>query len=204
MTFDSNPRFGNDRSFSEGARRVTDLLWETTNGDVTAFPRSYLENLRHEYVDGKVSMLELIDRVDLGPDASYDDYCEIVDALMSVDLSDWPETDSVYSIPADRLPYEVDAASEDYTEETELDFAEDDMGPKMEKFLRKILSTVYLDGVGKVTGIDGKPPSEDNNYLLSDDGKEFNGIFYDSERPRERSYPFVISEKASGQWTVEY
>lgn len=203
MTFDSNPRFGNDRSFAESARRVTDLLWETTNGDVTAFPRSYLENLRHDYADGKVSMLELIDRVDLGPSATYDDYCEVVDALMSVDLSEWPDADSVYEVAPERLPYELDS-SLDYTEETELDFAEDDMGPKMEKFLRKILSTVYLDGVGKVTGIDGKPPSEGNNYLLSDDGKEFNGIFYDSERPREKSYPFVISEKASGQWTVEY
>ena len=52
MTFDRNPKFGADQNFSEGARRVTDLLWENTGGDLSAFPRSYLENLRHDFADG--------------------------------------------------------------------------------------------------------------------------------------------------------
>jgi hypothetical protein len=83
MTFDRNPKFGADRNFSEGARRVADLLWENTGGDLSAFPRSYLENLRHDFADGKVSMLELIDRVDLGPEATIDDYREVFDDLFS-------------------------------------------------------------------------------------------------------------------------
>jgi hypothetical protein len=199
MAVDRNPRFGEDQSFSEGARRVTDLLWETST-----FSKSYLETLRHEFSDGKVSMLELIDRVDLGPDATYEDYCEVVDSLMRVDPTHWPDPDSVYSVSTNRLQYELQPATEDYSEFTEFDFAEEEMGSKMEKFLRKVISTVYLDGVGRVTDNKGKPPSEDNNFLLSDDGKEFSGVFFDSRQPKEKHYPFTITEKSDGQWSIRY
>ena len=57
MSYDRNPSFGKDQSYSEGARRVTDFLWENSNGDLSSFPRSYLETLRYEFSDGRVSML---------------------------------------------------------------------------------------------------------------------------------------------------
>ena len=215
MTFDRNPKFGADRNFSEGARRVADLLWENTGGDLSAFPRSYLENLRHDFADGKVSMLELIDRVDLGPEATYDDYCEVVESLLSVAPSQWPDPDSVIQVPSGRLDYEI----EPELDFSEFDFAEeiveeeavvqentpDPLSDKMELFFRKVIASVYLDGVTDVTDNQGNPPNQANNYLMSDDGKQFSGIFYDNapgEKPKQ--FPFTISEGQSGKWNISY
>jgi hypothetical protein len=219
MAFDRNPKFGKDQSFSEGARRVTDLLWETTGGDVSSYPKTYLENLRYEFSDGKVSMLELIDRVDLGPDATYDEYCEVIDALLSVDPDQWPDPESVVEVQPSHLQFEIQP---DY-DFSEFDFAEeiveeetvserpaptqqgDAMSEKMEMFFKKVISSVYLDGVTEVTDAEGNPPNSSNNYLLSEDGKTFSGIFYDSP-PNEKAkqFPFQITEKAEGTWQIQY
>ena len=69
-------------------------------------------------------MLELIDRVDLGPDASYEDYCEVVDALMSVNPEEWPDPEAVVEVPAGRLQYEV---------QPEYDFSEFDFADDIEE-----------------------------------------------------------------------
>jgi hypothetical protein len=232
MAFDRNPKFGKDQSFSEGARRVTDLLWENTGGDVSQFPQSYLENLRYEFSDGKVSMLELIDRVDLGPEASYDDYCEVIEALLSVDPSQWPDPQSVVEIQPSHLQFEIEPDhdfsefdfADEITEETmvaegpggavaEGEVTErpapaqqgDAMSEKMEMFFKKVISSVYLDGVTEVTDAEGNPPNSSNNYLLSEDGKTFAGIFYDSP-PNEKAkqFPFQITEKGEGSWQIQY
>lgn len=228
MAYDRNPKFGADQNFSEGARRVTDLLWETTGGDLSSFPRSYLENLRHDFADGKVSMLELIDRVDLGPEATYDDYCEVVESLMSVDPSQWPDPDAVVQVPSGRLDYEIEPDldfsefdfAEEVVEETAVakgpggevveegavaENAPDPLSEKMELFFRKVIASVYLDGVTNVTDNQGNPPNQANNYLMSDDGKKFSGVFYDNapgEKPKQ--FPFVISEGAAGKWNISY
>ena len=219
MAFDRNPAFGKDQAFTEGARRVADMLWETTGGDLTAFPKSYLENLRHEYADGQLSMLELIDRVDLGPDAIYDDYCEVVEALLRVDSAHWPDPNAVVSIPANHLQYEIksdfDFSEFDFEEEvieekTEVVTAPGQPGPdplseKMELFFKKVIASVYLDGVTSVTDTQGNPPNEANNYLMSDDGKEFTGVFYDSPPTgKDKQFPFTISEKEGGKWMISY
>lgn len=219
MAFDRNPKFGKDQSFSEGARRVTDLLWENTGGDVSRFPQSYLENLRYEFSDGKVSMLELIDRVDLGPEASYDDYCEVVETLLSVDPSQWPDPKSVVEIQPSHLQFEIqpeydfsefDFAEEIVEEEVVAERPEptqqgDAMSEKMEMFFKKVISSVYLDGVTEVTDAEGNPPNSSNNYLLSEDGKTFSGIFYDSPpNDKAKQFPFQIVEKGEGSWQIQY
>jgi hypothetical protein len=202
MAFDRNPKYGADQTFFEGAKRVTDLLWETTGGDLSSTPLSYLENLRHEYVDGKVSMLELMDRVDLGENATYDDYCEVVDNLLKVDPSRWPQPESVLSVKTSDLLYEVQP---EFSEFDEVDFAEsdDDMSSKMESFLKKVIATVYMDGVTNVTDTNGDPPNLNNNYLLSDDGKEFSGLFYGKTNKGDKAYPFAITDN-NGKWVIEY
>lgn len=229
MVLDRNPHFGKDRSFTEGARRVSDMLWDLCEGDLSAFPKSYLETLRHEFSDGQVSMLELIDRVDLGPDATYEDYCEVVDALLCVDAALWPTPEDVVEVQPAGLLYEVDEI--DFSE---WDFAEDlvaeeavSQGPqgtteeigveatpannadplseKMELFFKKVISSVYLDGVTEVTDAEGNPPNSANNYLMAPDGKSFSGIFYDSP-PNEqaRKFPFSIKEGQNGTWQIIY
>lgn len=228
MAFDRNPKFGKDYSFSEGALRVADLLWETTGGDVSSFPKSYLETLRHEFENGNVSMLELIDRVDLGPDATYEDYCEVVEGLLEVDPSLWPDPDDVVEVPSGTFLYEIE---HDYSE---FDFAEEVVeeaavakGPgeavaeegvekiqtpnaealseKMELFFKKVISSVYFDGVTAVTDAEGNPPNAANNYLMAPDGKSFSGVFYDNP-PNEKGkrFPFTITEGQNGTWGIKY
>jgi hypothetical protein len=202
MVFDRNPKFGADQSFSATAKRVTDLLWETTGGNFSEFPRSYLEHLRHEFSDGRISMLELIDRVDLGPDATYEEYCEVIDSLMCVDPSRWPDSDSVLELQVNKLDFEIEP---NFSEFDEFDFAEGDMSSKVETFLKKVIASVYLDGVTDVTDEDGNPPNAANNYLMTDDGKSFNGIFYDAA-PGEKAkqFTFAITEKGDGTWQISY
>ena len=228
MSYDRNPKFGEDRAFADGAKRVTDLLWETAGSDLASFPKSYLENLRHEYAEGNVSMLELIDRVNLGPDATYEDYCEVVDALMEVNPDEWPSPDAVVEVPASRLQFEI----EPEVDFSEFDFADelieeeaiaespnetvaeeeviaeqtpDPLSEKMELFFKKVISSAYLDGVTAVTDQEGNPPTSANNYLMSDDGKQFTGIFYDAPPDQQaKQFPFVINEKANGVWQIQY
>jgi hypothetical protein len=227
MSYDRNLKFGGDQSFSEGARRVADLLWDNSGRDVTSFPRSYLENLRHDFSDGKVSMLELIDRVDLGPDATYEDYCEVVDALMRVDPRQWPDADSVQEVSGKNLLFEIEpdydfsefdfadeivkeeaiaeAPGEEVVEEgTEEIQTPDPLSQKMETFLKKVISSAYLDGVSDVTDMEGNPPNSTNNYLMSEDGKSFSGIFYDASGQKPKRFPFKITEKNDGNWGITY
>lgn len=229
MAYDRNPRFGEDRAFADGAKRVADLLWETTGGDLSSFPRSYLETLRHEYAEGTISMLEVIDRIDLGEDATYEDYCEVVEALIERDPYLWPENlaDIVEVVPS-HLLYEV----ENEFDFSEFDFADevveeavaetgpqgtvveegiaaeqtpDPLSEKMELFFKKTISSVYLDGVTAVTDAQGNPPTSANNYLMAPDGKSFSGIFYDAPpNEKARKYPFVISENQQGTWQIKY
>jgi len=228
MAFDRNPKFGEDRAFADGAKRVADLLWETTGGNLSAFPRSYLETLRHEFSEGTVSMMEIIDRIDLGPNATYDDYCEVVDALMEVDPALWPNPEDVVETPASLL-FEIEP---DY-DFSEFDFADevieeaavaegpggdvaeeavmeertpaDPLSDKMETFFKKTISSVYLDGVTNVTDAQGNPPNASNNYLMAPDGKSFSGIFYDNPTGKGgKKYPFSIIENQQGTWQIKY
>jgi hypothetical protein len=132
-----------------------------------------------------------------------------------VDPSQWPDPDSVIQVPSGRLDYEV----EPELDFSEFDFAEeiveeeavvqentpDPLSDKMELFFRKVIASVYLDGVTDVTDNQGNPPNQANNYLMSDDGKQFSGIFYDNapgEKPKQ--FPFTISEGQSGKWNISY
>jgi hypothetical protein len=203
MTYDRNPKFGADAGFQATARKVGDMLWEATRGDVSAIPSSYLENLRHEYAEGKVSMLELMDRVDLGSNATYEDYCEVFDKLLQVEGSQWPDPKSVLYVDPARIATNRNV---DFSEFDDFEFAETgDLSDKIEKFLQKVIASVYLDGVSSVTDAEGNPPNENNNYLLSEDGSEFSGVFYDnSDSSNPKQFPFQIQETASNKWSIKY
>ncbi len=195
---DRNPRFGEDIRFQSDARRVADLLWETCGTDFSEIPPAYLATLRHEYADGKVSMCELMDRINLGPDATYEEYCEVFDKLLYVEPSQFPNPESVLEVKTEELLVETQDFAEAF------DFAEDDnLSSNVEKFLKKVIASVYTDGVSDVSDAEGNPPSEANNYLLSEDGTQFSGVFYDKGGSRKKEFPFVISEQ-NGRWSISY
>ena len=212
VVLDRNPKFGADSSFEQGARRVTDFLWEMAEGNPQAFPQSYLENLRHSYEDGRVSMLEIIDRIELEPNATYEEYCEVVDILLSADPARWPHPEDIIETPCCQLkffiePEEVDFSEFDFLNGT--NFAEapegDALSDKVELFFKKVISSVYMDGVTEVTDAEGNPPNEANNYLMNPEGTAFSGIFYDSPPNKEaKKFPFLLKQGSDGSWQIKY
>jgi hypothetical protein len=89
--------------------------------------------------------------------------------------------------------------------EEETQVQADPLSDKMELFFKKIIASVYLDGVTNVTDSQGNPPNQANNYLMADDGKSFSGIFYDSAQGQQaKQFPFVISEGQTGKWNISY
>lgn len=218
MAFDRNPKFGVDQSFTRGARQVADLLWEMSEGNLSSITPSYLVNLRHQYEDGSISMLEVIDRVDLGQEASYEDYCELVDSLLKVDPSEWPHPEDILTVSAEALQFQIEPDF-DFSEFEGWDFEEevmeeeavvevdepDPFSAKMETFLKKVIASVYIDGVSDVTDMEGNPPNAANNYLLSGDGKTYKGIFYDTvPNGKSKQFPFTITENEQGKWSIKY
>jgi len=75
---------------------------------------------------------------------------------------------------------------------------------EMEKFMKdffiQTLSTQLLDGAIDVTDDDFLPPSERNNFLLSEDGKKFSGWVTTATR---NIYQFELIEGKRGKWGVK-
>lgn len=204
MTYDRNPAFGADQNYVNTAQRVTDLLWETTRGDLSRIPFSYLESLNYEYSDGYQSLLPLLGKVQLSDEPTYEEFSEVVSSLMKGDVEEWPEYESIVSIPSGKLLYEIEPEF-DFSE-SDWDFVSpEDMSDKMELFLKKVIASVYTDGVTSVTDKDGNPPNAQNNYLLSEDGKTFSGMFHDvAPGEKEKHFSFEIKEGKSGAWQIQY
>ena len=76
----------------------------------------------------------------------------------------------------------------------------DELADRIEDFLLTLIATVFPD-VAYITDNVGEPVWKDNNYLLSDDGKQWSGIFYDDD---DNEFPFVISEDDNGVWAICY
>lgn len=207
MAMDRNPAFAADKTYTDTAQRVANLLWETTGGNPSKFPESYLETLNHEYSDGSVSLLPLLGKVEMEPGSTHEEFSEVVANLMKVDAKQWPDPEYIESIPSGKLLYEIEPELVEFSEgELEFDFADaGSMSDKMVKFLKKVISSVYTDGVSDVTDSEGNPPNAQNRYLMAADGKSFSGIFYDKDPERgTKQFPFVIREKGSGQWEIKY
>ncbi len=197
---DTNPKFGADQNYAATATRVADTLWEACKGDISTIPQHYLDQLAYEYSDGRESLLPALDRItNDGERVTYEEFSEAVSAL--IQGSEYYGPDSVTEIPIGKLL--TPPPAEDFSEFDfdSVEFAEGDMGGKVAKFLAKIISSVYTDGVTRVTDQQGNPPSEENNFLMSQDGTKFSGLFFDAVG--KKKFPFQISEK-NGKWSIAY
>ena len=197
---DTNPKFGADQNYAATATRVAETLWEACKGDVSTIPQYYLDQLAYEYSDGRESLLPALDRLtNDGERLSYEEFSEAVSTLIQGSESYGP--DSVTEIPVGKLLSDTVPADFSEFDFDSVEFAEGEMGGKVGKFLTKIISSVYTDGVTRVTDKEGKPPSEENNFLMSADGTEFAGLFFDAVG--KKKFPFKISEK-NGKWSIAY
>ena len=206
MAMDRNPSFARDDNFENNARKVADMLWEASKGDLASIPNSYVESLSHDYSDGSVSLLHLLNRVSL-TEKTYKEFSEVVEHLIYTQDSDWPDEGNILEIQSEKLLQDPCGEDISFSElDFDLRFAENsNMSDKIELFLKKVISSVYLDGVSNVTDKDGNPPNASNSYLQSPDGKSFSGKFFDntdSEKPKK--FDFEINKGSKGEWTIKY
>ena len=195
--FDSNPKYGADQNYATTAARVAETLWDACGGDVRTIPQYYLDQLAYEYSDGRSSLLPALDRLKSDGGMDYEEFSEAVATLIQGSSAYGP--DDVVEIPLGKVTGEVEEL--DFSEFDSFDFAEGDMGSKVNKFLSKVIASVYTDGVNRVTDRNGNPPSEENNFLMNEDGTEFSGLFYDVVG--KKKFPFKLTDN-DGQWSVEY
>lgn len=200
MTIDKNPSFGRDTRQKNFAENSALMLWELCKGDMSKVPESYLEALGFEYSDGTVSLLNLLNKVEFSEQPSKAEFLGVVSEMVKVDPEDWPSERTILSIQPDKFRRESENFSESF-----LNYAREmSMSDKITLFLRRVIASVYLDGVGSVTDSNGNPPGPENNYLRTEDGKGFEGIFYDADEGDEKSFPFQISEKSDGAYEISY
>jgi hypothetical protein len=188
-------------ALSQSTRAIKNL-WEVLGGDLSKLPDDYCEQFAYEFSDGDISLISHLAKVDDISRMGADEFAELVDYFSKVNPKDWPEPSAIQEIILSRLGEEEEV---DFTEE-ELDFGEVNYGPKVEALLKKVISTVYRDGVARVLDTTGRPPSPENEYLRSDDGGSFQGVFITSqgEGGKRSKYPFTIRERDGGQWEITY
>lgn len=179
-------------------------LWDTLGGNISSLPDSYSEQFSYEFADGDVSLLNTLSRVDSIDDLSREEFSELVDRFVKVDPEDWPEPEAIEEIIYERL---FENPVENFSE-VSLDFEEGDpekFGENVERMLRAVISTVYRDGVARVVDIKGNPPSKKNNFLLTEDGHTFEGVFITFPKGKKRDkFKFRISERGEGKWRIVY
>ena len=76
----------------------------------------------------------------------------------------------------------------------------DSVAVEVTDMLLNAINSVYRPGAHTVTDSNGNPPSEDNNYLLSEAGDSFSGIFTDNDN---NEFPFTVRDK-NGVWELKY
>ena len=72
---------------------------------------------------------------------------------------------------------------------------------EVSSFLTSLLKKYYGPNIAGVADAKGQPPSEDNNYLMSEDGNTFEGVFHDPVKME--SFSFVFKRTKTG-WSVKY
>ena len=72
---------------------------------------------------------------------------------------------------------------------------------EVNSFLTSILTSYYGPNIAGVADKLGKPPSEDNNYLLDEDGNKYEGVFHDSVK--QQSLNFTLTRTKKG-WSLTY
>lgn len=146
------------------------LLFQASGESWAGIPEEYLAHFYHEYEDGDISLLPLVNKLsntDFLEDCQID---EVVEVLSKVNASEWTDLDSVEAIDAESILSNSFANISDYVEDN-LSTAD-----KVEKVLKVVIEDSFDKGVQYIRSRKGKYPSPENNFLQEEDGT-FAGIF---------------------------
>ncbi len=170
------------------------MLWEASNGDLSSIPANYCEHLRHEYADGDISLVALLNKFDYTEELEDFEIDEAIEALGKVDPDDWPNIDEIEGVSVEELLRVYNEGA------SEFNFVEDNLSTaeKVEKVLIEVISSVFGDKVSTIRSEKGYFANPKNNFLQEDDGT-FAGTFeYDGNK-----FMFEVAPAEDG-WICTY
>ena len=161
-----------DKAFQAKFLPMARLLWEASEGCPGDIPSDYCEHLSHDYIDGSVSLGNLLNRVEEYSEMDEVEIEEAIEMLGKVSPGDWPNVEDIEGISLEDLlrAYDEDAC--------EFDFVEDNLSTaeKVEKVLTEVISSVFGSRVSTIRSEKGYYANPKNNFLQEDDGT-FAGTF---------------------------
>ena len=170
------------------------LLWDCSQGTPQDIPENYCEHLKHEYLDGDISLVSLLSKFDYVESLEDFEVDEAIELLGKVCPEDWPNIEDIQSISLEEVlkVYEEDA--------TGFDFVEDNLSTaeKTEKVLIEVISSVFGDRVSTIRSEKGYFANPKNNFLQEEDGT-FAGTF----EYGDHKYIFEVYPDEQG-WGVTY
>jgi len=173
---------------------IARMLWQASAGDPSNIPVDYCEHLRHEYVDGDISLVSLLSKFESFSELDDHDIEEAIELLGKVTPGDWPDVEDIEGISAEELLhiYDEDAC--------EFNFVEDNLSTaeKVEKCLIEVISSVFGDRVSTIRSEKGYFANPKNNFLQEDDGT-FAGTFMYGDN----KFMFEVAPNEDG-WLCTY
>jgi hypothetical protein len=183
-----------DSAYTAKYLGISRMLWEASKGDPLSIPADYCEHLRHEYVDGDISLVSLLNKFDYTEELEDFEVEEAIEILGKVSPEDWPNIQDIEGVSVEDLLHVYDENA------SEFDFVEDNLSTaeKVEKVLIEVISSVFGDRVSTVRSEKGYYANPKNNFLQEDDGT-FAGTFeYDGNK-----FLFEVAPAENG-WLCTY
>ena len=183
-----------DASYQARYLTVARMLWEASEGNPSDIPEDYCEHLKHEYIDGDISLVSLLSKFDYVESLEDFEVDEAIEMLGKVNPQDWPNIEDIEGISVEDLLHIYDENA------SEFDFVEDNLSTadKVEKVLIEVISSVFGDRVSTIRSEKGYYANPKNNFLQEDDGT-FAGTFeYDGNK-----YVFEVAPVENG-WLCTY
>jgi hypothetical protein len=163
-------------------------LWEASQGNPGSIPQDYCEHLSHNYADGDVSLVPLLNRLEEFSELDDFEIDEAIEMLGKVSPGDWPEVEDVEGVSVEELlrVYDTDA-----TDPEGFNFVEDNLSTaeKVEKVLIEVISSVFGDKVSTIRSEKGFFANPKNNFLQEDDGTFAGTFMYDGNKFMFEVYP---------------
>jgi hypothetical protein len=173
---------------------IARMLWQASEGDPSTIPANYCEHLRHEYVDGDISLVSLLSKFESFSELEDQEIEEAIEILGKVSPRDWPDVEDIKGISAEELlrVFDEDACSFDFVEDN-LSTAE-----KVEKVLIEVISSVFGDKVSTIRSEKGFFANPKNNFLQEEDGTFAGTFMYDGNK-----FMFEVAPSEDG-WLCTY
>lgn len=173
---------------------IARMLWQASEGNPASIPENYCEHLNHEYIDGDISLVSLLNRFESFSELEDQEIEEAVEMLGKVNPEDWPNLEEIEGVSLEDLlcVYDEDAS--------EFDFVEDNLSTadKVEKVLIEVISSVFGDRVSTIRSEKGYFANPKNNFLQEDDGTFAGTFMYDNNK-----YMFEVAPAEDG-WLCTY